>query len=328
MDTLSSSLIKSSDRADHKPLLSILIVSYNTREMTLECIRSVFSETAGFDFEIIVLDNSSKDGSAEAIEAEFEGQITLIRSQDNLGFAGGNNHAVALANGDYLLLLNPDTVVLDNAIGKLLQNAESHAEAKIWGGRTLFGDLSLNPASCWAKQTVWSLFSQASGLSSLFRKSTLLNPEGIGGWNRDGNRHVDIVSGCFLLIRKELWDELNGFHPDFFMYGEEADLCLRAKKLGADPIVFSDATIIHYGGASDTVRIEKMVKLLKAKALLIERHFSPATAWIGLNLLLLWPFSRLLMHSLVSLGYRQPYLEKRNVWQAIWQKRKTWLSGY
>ncbi len=328
MEILSSGLIKSSDGADQTPVLSILIVSYNTREMTLDCIRSVFSETAGIDFEIIVLDNSSKDGSAEAIEAEFEGRITLIRSQDNLGFAGGNNHAVVLAKGDYLLLLNPDTVVLDNAIGNLLQSAESHADAKIWGGRTLFGDLSLNPASCWAKQTVWSLFSQASGLSSLFRKSTLLNPEGIGGWNRDGNRHVDIVSGCFLLIRKELWEELNGFHPDFFMYGEEADLCLRAKKMGANPIVFSDATIIHYGGASDTIRVEKMVKLLKAKALLIERHFSPATAWIGLKLLLLWPFSRFLMHSLVSLGYRQPYLEKRDVWHAIWKKRKTWLSGY
>src|SRR5690606_35725860 len=125
------------------------------------------------------------------------------------------------------------------------------------------------------------VFCVATGLSSLFRGSSLFNPEGYGGWKRDTVREVDIVSGCFFLIRRELWERLGGFDPAFFMYGEEADLCLRARKLGARPMVTPEATIVHYGGASERVRADKMVRLLQAKALLIRRHWGPVAARSG-----------------------------------------------
>ncbi len=304
--------------------LSILVISYNTREMTLECLRSVFRETRQATFELIVLDNASVDGSVEAIEQEFGDRVRLIASPDNLGFAAGNNRVADMAIGDYLLLLNPDTVIMDGAINKLIRFAQQYPAAGVWGGRTLFGDGALNRASCWSRQTLWSLFSQAVGLSSLFRHSSLLNPEGIGGWNREGVRQVDIVSGCFLLIRRDLWQRLGGFRPEFFMYGEEADLCLRARAVGAQPMVSSVATIIHYGGASETVRADKMVRLLKAKMLLIRNHFPARTRRLGYALLALWPLSRSLAHR-VLVGLGRSTTAKQSTWQEICARKKEWL---
>lgn len=307
-------------------MLSIVVISYNTKKETLECLHSIFRETKETPFEVIVLDNASTDGSALAIQEGFKDQLHLITSEINLGFAGGNNTAMKYAKGDYLLLLNPDTVVLDGAIDKLVAFAESMPDAGIWGGRTLWGDKSLNPASCWMKQTIWSLTSQMLGLSSIFRKSTLFNPEGIGGWDRNGIKKVEIVSGCFFLIKHDLWKKLNGFHPDFFMYGEEADLCLRAKQFGAQPVVSSNATIIHYGGASEKIQAEKIIRLLKAKGLLIHRHFPSHKKTLGIILLASWPLTRFLAHSVISLLRRKVSSDRGKMWRTVWSRRKEWLQ--
>ena len=149
--------------------------------MTLECLRSIVRETRAHAYEIIVVDNRSSDGSADAIASEFP-HIQLIRSEENLGFARACNLAATLARGEMLLLLNPDTVVLDQAIDRLLEFAEAEPRAGIWGGRTLFADGSLNPTSCWGKMTLWSLVSMAVGLKVLFPKSEFFNSEGYGQW--------------------------------------------------------------------------------------------------------------------------------------------------
>src|SRR5689334_3297229 len=235
-----------------RPRVSIIIVSYNTREMTLECLRSIVRETQEA-FEIIVVDNRSTDGSADAIAAEFP-HIDLRRPDKNLGFARANNVAALEAQGDFILLLNPDTVVLDRAIDRLLAFADANPSAGIWGGRTLYGDRTLNPSSCWGRMTLWSLCCSSIGLTAAMKSHEFFNPEGYGAWQRDSVRQVDIVTGCLLLIRRTLWQELRGFDPTYFMYGEEADLCLRAAKRGARPMLTPEATIIHYGSASDTYR--------------------------------------------------------------------------
>lgn len=305
--------------------VSVLIVSFNTRELTLECLRSVFREASVNAFEIIVFDNASVDGSVEAVAREFGGLVDLVVSSENLGFAVANNLAAKRASGEYLLLLNPDTVVKDHAIDRLLEFSARNPDAEIWGGRTLFGDGALNPSSCWSKQTIWSLVCQASGLSSLFRRSSLFNPEGIGGWDREGERDVDIVSGCFLMIRRIFWEQLGGFREVFFMYGEEADLCLRANALGAQPMVTSNATIIHYGGASERVRSDKVVRLLKAKNLLIHFHFSPGRRWLGSSLLLLWPLSRYLVHLGLAAVGRSVSNQPKLVWRDILERKSEWF---
>lgn len=305
--------------------LSIIVVSYNTREMTLECLRSVFSETKKTSFELIVLDNTSDDGSADAIESEFGDKVHLIRSKENVGFAAGNNLAVKNIAGEKILLLNPDTIVLNGAIDNLFHTSNKQPEACIWGGKTLFPDGTLNPSSCWSKQSIWSLFCQAIGLTSLFRRSSFFNPEGIGGWDREGIRRVDIVSGCFLLIKRELWESLNGFQEIFFMYGEEADLCLRANSYGAHPMITSDAVIIHYGGASEKVRDDKLIRLLKAKMLLIREHFPKYNERLAYWLLYLWPYSRYIAHSILSLIGRNSSRASALVWRKVLLKKDEWV---
>ena len=305
------------------PDLSIIIVSYNTRELTLACLHSVYEQTKDITFEVIVVDNASADGSAEAIEAYFP-KVSLIKSEINLGFAKANNIAARKAIGKYLLLLNPDTVILNGAIQKLFSFAESNPENGIYGGRTLFADGSLNHASCWKKPTLWSLFCYGVGLTSMFRRSNLFDHEAYGSWPRDSVREVDIVSGCFFLIERALWEKLYGFDPAFFMYAEEADLCLRAIKVGAKPVVTPASTIIHYGGVSEKIKADKAVRLFKAKSMLIKRHWQPMLAIYGITMYKLAVFLRSAICSvLYSLGIEK-FKERSNTWREVWFRRLEW----
>lgn len=308
--------------------VSIIIVSYNTRDMTLAAIASAVRETRDVTSELIVVDNASSDGSAEAIATAFP-DVRLIASPDNLGFAAGNNLAAAHARGEYLLLLNPDTVVLDCAVDRLVAFARSRPEAGIWGGRTLFADGRLNPASCWRRISLWNLFCRAAGLTGMLPRSALFNSEAYGGWARDRVREVDIVSGCFLLVRRDTWQRLGGFDPVFFMYGEEADLCLRARRIGARPHVTPEAKIVHHGGASETARADKLVKLLAAKASLVARHFHPRARTPGRLLLAAWPLSRWIALSVAArLSRARRHAEAAAVWRDIWRRRGEWLAGW
>lgn len=314
--------------ACQEPTVSIIVVSYNTCEMTLACLRSVVEHTK-VDHELIVVDNASTDGSAEAIAAAFPG-ARLLAESDNHGFAVANNLAARHARGTYLLLLNPDTVVLDGAIDSLLAFARQRPEARIWGGRTVFADGSLNPASAWRRMSVWTCFCQATGLSRLLPCSPVFNAEAYGGWQRDSERRVDIVTGCFFLIRRADWQALGGFDPAFFMYGEEADLCLRAiRDLGAEPRTTPEAVIIHHGGASERVRAEKMIRLLRAKAELVRRHVPAWQRPLALFLLRMWPLSRrvgLAVHA----GWRACAGSRMRAeeWRTIWRRRREWEYGY
>jgi GT2 family glycosyltransferase len=303
--------------------ISIIVVSYNTKEMTLACLRSVYEQTKNVSFELIVVDNDSKDGSALAVKVQFPDCI-LIVSKENLGFARANNLAALQAKGKYLLLLNPDTVVLDGAIDKLHAFARKNPVNLVYGGRTLYGDHSLNPTSCWRRPTLWSLFCYATGLASIFRKSRLFDSESYGVWQRDSVRRVDIVTGCLLMIKKSFWDHLGGFDPQFFMYGEDADLCLRAIKEGAKPIITPDATIIHYCGASEKVRSDKMIRLFRAKEQLIRRHWNPKASRVGLALLRGSVLSRTVACQLITLFMPSRANENAESWKEIWRRRKEW----
>ena len=297
--------------------VTVIIISYNTREMTLACLSSLVAETRRVRYEVIVVDNASADGSAEAIKRQFPQFVHLPQSK-NLGFAAANNLAAQCARGSFLLLLNPDTVVLRGAIDEIVDFALRRPEAGIWGGRTLFGNGQLNPTSCWARVTLWSLFCRNLGISKVFPNLAWLNPESYGGWKRDTEREVDIVTGCFFLIRREFWNALGGFNLEFFMYGEEADLCLRAKVLGARPAITPKATIIHYGGATDENHSRKNKRNLAAKALLIRKHFSPAVVPVALTLLAVRPWVKRVFTG----GPR------REVWKEVWSDRRTWLAGH
>ncbi|MBV1695586.1 MAG: glycosyltransferase family 2 protein [Hyphomicrobiales bacterium] len=306
------------------PDVSIIIVSYNTRQMTLDCLASIARETRA-SHEVIVVDNNSSDGSADAIAAHAP-WASLIRRSDNLGFARANNLAAERARGRFMLLLNPDTVILDHAIDRLLAFADRRPDAMIWGGRTNFADGSLNATNCFRAPSAWSLFCRATGLAAAFPHNPVLNSEEYGGWTRDRERAVDIVTGCFLLIETATWRTLGGFDPAFYMYGEEVDLCLRARRIGAAPRVTPDATIIHHGGASEITRANKMVKVLTAKSTLIRRHWPAVMKPVGLALLAAWPAGRALAIAAqrAIVGGSGATTE----WGEVWQRRSEWLGGY
>ncbi|MFG0257235.1 MAG: glycosyltransferase, partial [Phycisphaerales bacterium JB043] len=188
-------------------------------------------------------------------------------------------------------------------------------------------DRSLNPSSCWRRQTLWNLFCRATGLTGLFRGSGVMNAEAYAGWKRDTERDVDIVSGCFFLMTRELWDRLEGFDESFFMYGEEADLCLRARALGARPRVTPHATIIHYGGASEQVRGEKLVRLFSAKVGLLRRHWHPGLVWYGVWMHKLWALSRMIALWVLAKAHPGRWGTGAEAWKTVWARRRDWVGA-
>ena len=310
--------------------LSIIIVSYNTRDLTLDCIESVFNQTAPGSFELLVMDNASTDGSAAAIRSAFPAaynpELRLFALPENLGFAGANNLAAAEARSEYVLLLNPDTVVLDRALDTLVAFAEHRREWGVYGGSTMFADGRRNPTAGWMKPSLWSMFCVAVGLAKLFPRSGVLNPESLEGWSWDAPREVDIVTGCLLMMRTADWRRLGGFDERYFMYGEDADLCLRAAAAGLRSVLVPAAEIVHYGGASEPVRSDRLVRLFNAKAQLFRAHYSRPTAAAMVAMLRLWCAVRIAAFGLA--GAVAPVAKQRRAeWSSVWQRRRHWTGG-
>lgn len=304
------------------PELSIILVSYNTADYIVRALASVYEETTKTAFEIIVVDNESSDNSVETLREQFP-DVTLIESGANLGFAGGVRMGVEQAQGDYLLLLNPDTLIVGQAIDKLFSFAKQNPSNGIWSGVTLNNDHSLNTQHAWSKPSFSSLLFSALGLSKAFSQSCLFNNANYGCWQRDTVKEVDIVSGCFFLTPRKVWDELDGLDAGFFMYAEEADYCLRAKQQGYQPIVTPDARIIHHGGVSHSHFSGKMIKLLTGKVELINRHVSNWKKPIYKGLLFWYVLNKHVLHSLLK-----PGSEQKREWQKVFDQRADWLKGY
>jgi len=306
--------------------LDIVLVSYNTAEYTKRAIESVYAETNDTDFKIIMVDNDSKDNSVELIASEFP-DVEIIQSGSNLGFAGGVNIGAKASNGEFVLLLNPDTIILDNAIDKLIAFARKFPKAGVWGGVTLNNDLSLNPNNARARLSTKNLLFSALGLSKTFNKSCFFNHDNYGCWDRKSEREVDVVTGCFFLTPRNLWEELGGLDETFFMYAEEADYCIRAIKKGYQPRVTPDARIIHHGGVSEVNLSGKMLKLLKGKAELINKHANNWEKPLHKGLLLAHVFNKFLALKAFSI-FNKSKLTTLNEWRIVYQKRNEWLRGY
>jgi hypothetical protein len=304
------------------PTLSIIIVSYNTVAYITRALTSVYQETPQTNFEVIVVDNASTDDSVAVLNRQFP-QIKLIQSKQNLGFAGGVRLGVEQACGEYLLLLNPDTAILNQAIDKLVSFAQQYPNNGIWGGVTLNNDLSLNSQHAWEKPTFKNLLFSALGLSKTFNTNAFFNSANYGAWQRDSIKTVDILSGCFFLTTRQLWTQLGGLDASFFMYAEEADYCLKAKALGYQPIVTPDARIIHHGGVSHSHFSGKMIKLLKGKVELIHRHIPAYKRPLYKALLSLYVWNKHIQHKLLKAG-----TEAQREWQTVIDQRANWQQGY
>lgn len=308
------------------PEVSVLLIGYKTRDELGRCLPSLFAGSAGVDLEVVLVDNASDDGTAEFVREDFP-QVRLVVLDDNVGFARGVNLAAGEATGEYLMLLNPDTEVRPGAVAALLAFARANPQAGLVGGRTLTDDGRTEPSCCWGRPTLWSTFCFASGLSTAFRGRRFVDPEAIPGWDRDSVREVGVVTGCLLLVSARTWQELGGFDPRFFMYGEDTDLSLRAWEAGYRPAITPAAEIVHTVGASSSVPTNRRVMIMRGKVTVFEKHWSPAGARLGIGLLEAGVGLRAAL-GLVAKRVRGRISPDQESWIGSWNRRREWLGGY
>lgn len=228
--------------------LSIVIICWNDLEVIDGCLESIFSRTKDLEFEVIVSDNGSTDDSIKHIRRKFP-SVHVVENGANLGFARGNNAGINVARGKYTLILNPDTIILDHALEKLVAFAECHPEAGAFGCRVLNPDGSFQtPAR--PLPSLPGYFAAALHARWLARISSVFVSDVYIGWDGTNERLIGFQSGCCILINTELLRRLGGFDERFFYHYEESDLCRRIWKAGSKVIFCPEAEIIHLGGQS------------------------------------------------------------------------------
>ncbi|MFO1497474.1 MAG: glycosyltransferase family 2 protein [Verrucomicrobiota bacterium] len=228
--------------------LSIVVICWNDAKVIYNCLDSIFKETVGTSFEVIVSDNGSTDGSIAEIRKRYP-SVRIVENGANLGFAKGNNAGIAVAQGDYVLILNPDTIIHYGALDEFIRFADERPEAGAYGCRVLNPDGSLQ-ISARPRPTVLRELLAALCVRWLGRISTALAADSYVGWNADTERTVDWQSGCCILFQRKLLKQLQGFDERFFYHFEETDLCFRVWKSGAPVLFCPTAKITHLGGQS------------------------------------------------------------------------------
>ncbi|NDW17584.1 glycosyltransferase family 2 protein [Dysgonomonas sp. 216] len=220
-----------------KNQVSIIIVNYNTEKLLSDCLKSIYSHTKDIEFEIIVVDNNSKKGSLLSVIESFP-KVNFKLSDKNLGFGAANNIGACIAKGEYLFFLNPDTILLNDAVSILFKYMHEHPGVGVCGGNLYKADMSPN-----------SSYYTTDFLTLEY--NIIFNRKWLIGFNHTGNPlDVNVIVGADLFIRKSVFEQVKGFDKDFFMYFEEVELCDRVRKTGYKITSVPDAQIIHLQGAS------------------------------------------------------------------------------
>jgi N-acetylglucosaminyl-diphospho-decaprenol L-rhamnosyltransferase len=256
--------------------LTIVILSWNTRDLLEECLLSIFKYGGDVDCEILVIDNGSSDGSQKMVSNTFP-QVQLVQNEQNLGFAGGNNQGILLSKSPYVLLLNSDAFLTENALNSLMEIMEKHKKAGIVGAQLINRDGSFQ-ASNSNFPGLWQELLILSGLGRLLmgRYYPSRGPE-----NERGPRIVDYVEGACLLVRREAIMQAGYLSEDYFMYAEEVDWCFSMIKAGWEVWYQPDAKIIHLGGASSqNRRVEREGDLYRSRVIFFRKHYGSIKAFL------------------------------------------------
>lgn len=258
--------------------LSVVILNYNVRYFLELCIKSVIAATADLDAEIIVVDNNSADTSCQMIAQLFP-EVVLIKNKQNLGFSKGTNIGVAQAKGDYLCILNPDTVVAEDTFKKCLAYAEKILRMGVLGCQLIDGRGQFLPESKRNIPTPSVSIKKILGFSKSYYANHL-KPSDIG--------KVDILVGAFMFLKKDVFKHVNGFDEDYFMYGEDIDFSYKVLKLGYQNIYYGDTTILHYKGESTLKDKTYAKRFYGAMQIFYDKHFKSHPAfdtivWLGIK---------------------------------------------
>ena len=227
--------------------LSICIVTYRARDYLHECLRSIYEHTRQISYEIVVVDNGSRDGTAELVRDNFQ-SVVYVENPGNAGFSRPMNQALRAANGRYILLLNPDTLIIDNAIERLVQFLEDHPGVGIAGPKVLNPDGTLQKPCRRSEARPWDVFTYFLGLADRFPHDKRFSGYYMGFIDENTTHEVHGVSGSCMLIRRDVFDQIGLFDEDYFAYQEDADYCLRVRQAGWKIFYYPEARITHFGG--------------------------------------------------------------------------------
>ncbi len=251
--------------------VSIIIVAWNVRDLLYDCLKSVYNETKEIEFEVIYVDNASEDGSVEMARKEFS-EVRIIENEDNEGFIKANNQGIEIATGRYVLLLNSDTIVLDNAIAKTVKFADEHPNAAVAGCKILSFDRTLR-RDCFLYPSALNMFLSATYLNKIFPKSRFFGREGMTWWDFDEVREVETVCGCCALVRRAAIEQVGVMDPTYFVYGDDPAWCYRFKKAGWKGMFTPDAEIIHLGGQNTKKAADRfLLQLHGSKLIFVRKH--------------------------------------------------------
>ena len=260
--------------------LSVIIVNYNVKYFLEQCLYSVQKACLGIDAEIIVADNNSTDGSREYLEQNFE-VVNFIWNSENVGFAKANNLALEKAKGDFILFLNPDTILSEDSIEKCLQFFAGNKMAGAIGIHMIDGSGNFLKESKRAFPSPLTSLFKLSGLARLFPRSATFSRYHLGHLPEKENHEVDVLAGAFMMMPKKVLDEIGNFDELFFMYGEDVDLSYRIQKAGYKNYYFAESTIIHFKGESTKRGSLNYVRLFyKAMSLFVNKHYSGSKAGV------------------------------------------------
>ena len=252
--------------------LSVIILNHNVRYFLELCVLSVQKATQDLDAEIIVIDNNSSDDSCAMMEQRFP-NIKLIENKENSGFPKGNNIAVKEAKGEYICILNPDTVVAEDTFEKVLAFAKNKTDLGIVGCKLIDGTGNFLPESKRGIPTPWVAFTKIFGLYKLFPKSALFNKYYAQHLDENQTGKVDILVGAFMVMKRDLYNELGGFDENCFMYSDDIDLSYMALQKGKSNYYFHETTVIHYKGESTVKDGTYMKRFQEAMNFFYKKHF-------------------------------------------------------
>ncbi len=277
--------------------ISIIIVNYNVKHFLRQCIQSIKRAQGSLTVELIVVDNQSIDGSQAMLQAEFP-EVTSIFNQENVGFSTANNQGIQRAKGNYILLLNPDTVLSENTLSVCFSKAKSLEDCGAIGVKLIDGKGNYLPESKRGYPGIWTSFCKFSGLGKIFNRSKFFNAYYLGHLDKNQASEIDVLCGAFMFIPRKVLDKSGLLDEQFFMYGEDIDLSYRIQQAGFRNFYLPETSIIHYKGESTKKASLNYVKsFYGAMKIFANKHLSGP----GSKLYLLFIQIAIVLFGLVSL---------------------------
>lgn len=309
--------------------VSVIIVNYNVRYFLEVCLHSVMHAAEGLAVEIIVVDNNSSDDSMEMVRAKFP-SVVRIQNNDNKGFSKANNQGVAIAKGEYILFLNPDTVMPEDFFHKTVGYMDTHPEAGSVGPRLIDGKGVFAPDSKKSFPTLSVAIFKTTGLNKLFSRSPYINKYYAVHVGERETASVEVLSGCCMLVRKHVIDQIGGaFDEDYFMYCEDVDLAYRIQQAGYHNIYYPEATLIHYKGESTRKSTLSYVRIFnEALVTFVRKHYGRQKAGIFILFINFGIVLRAIFGAVKSVlkVLRMPLFDALVLWATLWLMSEFWVT--